>query len=217
MTRQYSDNPYESPRYRGTLRSHQPSDSSFRRHISLVSRNLASQPNFQPNGQKNHTISSPRPPRYHGEHSHFNKYPNSTRSSFNQMNNASNDRSHRRYRIEAHSPHSLSLLACSLLAVPAGSAVSERIFRSIVDLFAHDQPNSIGLSESNIERLPTMPYRKTSKSPYADDRYAICLTEYKTDEIVKRLRCKHFFHPECIGPWLKTSTQCPICRAVQAD
>ncbi|CAF3884757.1 unnamed protein product [Rotaria sp. Silwood1] len=199
MTRQYSDNPYESPRYRGTLRSHQPSDSSFRRHISLVSRNLASQPNFQPNGQKNHTISSPRPPRYHGEHSHFNKYPNSTRSSFNQANNASNDRSHRRYRIEAHSPHSY-----------------ER-HRSIVDLFAHDQPNSIGLSESNIERLPTMPYRKTSKSPYADDRYAICLTEYKTDEIVKRLRCKHFFHPECIGPWLKTSTQCPICRAVQAD
>ncbi|CAF4027053.1 unnamed protein product [Rotaria sp. Silwood1] len=148
MTRQYSDNPYEPSRYRGTLRSHQPSDSSFRRHISLVSRNLASQPNFQPNGQRNHTTSSPRPP---------------------------------------------------------------------LDLFAHDQPNSIGLSESDIERLPTMPYRKTSKSPYADDRYAICLTEYKTDEIVKRLRCKHFFHPECIGPWLKTSTQCPICRAVQAD
>jgi hypothetical protein len=48
-----------------------------------------------------------------------------------------------------------------------------------------------------------MTYRKTSKSKGTDDKCAVCLSEYKTGETVKRLRCKHFFHPDCIDPWLK--------------
>jgi E3 ubiquitin-protein ligase RHA2 len=48
-----------------------------------------------------------------------------------------------------------------------------------------------------------MTYRKTSKSKSGDEKCTICLSEYKNGEIVKRLRCKHFFHSECIDPWLK--------------
>ncbi|CAF1472256.1 unnamed protein product [Rotaria sordida] len=90
-------------------------------------------------------------------------------------------------------------------------------FGDLFDLLPRDEPPSVGLCDNDIERLPTMTYRKTSKSSSTDEKCAICLSEYKTGEIVKRLRCKHFFHPECINPWLKTSTQCPICRAQQTD
>ena len=70
-------------------------------------------------------------------------------------------------------------------------------------MLGHDEPTSVGLSESDIERIPTMTYRKSSKSKSNDDKCAICLSEYKTGETVKRLKCKHIFHPECIDPWLK--------------
>ncbi|CAF0970280.1 unnamed protein product [Rotaria sp. Silwood1] len=90
-------------------------------------------------------------------------------------------------------------------------------FGDLFDLLPRGEPPSVGLCDNDIERLPTMAYRKTSKSSSTDEKCAICLSEYKTGEIVKRLRCKHFFHPECIDPWLKTSTQCPICRRQQTD
>jgi E3 ubiquitin-protein ligase RNF115/126 len=59
------------------------------------------------------------------------------------------------------------------------------------------------LSESDIQCIPTMTYRKTSKSKADDEKCAVCLSENKNGETVKRLRCKHLFHPECIDPWLK--------------
>ncbi|CAF1971877.1 unnamed protein product [Rotaria magnacalcarata] len=90
-------------------------------------------------------------------------------------------------------------------------------FGDLFDLLPRGEPPSVGLSGNDIERLPTMTYRKTSKSSSTDEKCAICLSEYKNGETVKRLRCKHFFHPNCIDPWLKTSTQCPICRGQQTD
>ncbi|CAF3643150.1 unnamed protein product [Rotaria sp. Silwood1] len=101
-----------------------------------------------------------------------------------------------------------------VLAVPA--AVHIR-FGDLLELLALGETPSVGLSDSDIKRIPTMTYKKPRKSKSTDDKCTICLSEYKTGETVKRLRCKHIFHPECIDPWLKTSTQCPICRSAQTD
>jgi len=40
----------------------------------------------------------------------------------------------------------------------------------------------------------------------------ICQKEYKADEIVRRLKCRHGYHEECIEEWLLHKNDCPICR-----
>ena len=68
-----------------------------------------------------------------------------------------------------------------------------------------DETPVVGLTDSELERLPTMTYAKTCVDSDADEKCAVCLSEYASGELLKRLRCKHFFHSECIDPWLKVS------------
>lgn len=42
---------------------------------------------------------------------------------------------------------------------------------------------------------------------------AICLENFNAGEQMQILQCKHYYHPECITPWLEKSTnKCPKCR-----
>ena len=40
----------------------------------------------------------------------------------------------------------------------------------------------------------------------------ICQDDFEEGQTVKQLPCKHFYHPNCILPWLKLHNSCPICR-----
>jgi hypothetical protein len=40
----------------------------------------------------------------------------------------------------------------------------------------------------------------------------ICIDEYQEGDIVTRLPCDHEFHRECIGPWLESHRDCPLCK-----
>jgi hypothetical protein len=42
---------------------------------------------------------------------------------------------------------------------------------------------------------------------------SVCLDDFEIDVAVKVLPCKHFFHVECITPWLENrSGCCPLCK-----
>ncbi|VVB14658.1 unnamed protein product [Arabis nemorensis] len=41
---------------------------------------------------------------------------------------------------------------------------------------------------------------------------AICKDEVLVEEKVKRLPCRHYYHGECIIPWLGLRNTCPVCR-----
>ncbi|CAF2136152.1 uncharacterized protein LOC106393555 [Brassica napus] len=41
---------------------------------------------------------------------------------------------------------------------------------------------------------------------------AICKDEIVVEEKVKRLPCRHYYHKECIVPWLGIRNTCPVCR-----
>ncbi|KAL3086352.1 hypothetical protein niasHT_033470 [Heterodera trifolii] len=41
----------------------------------------------------------------------------------------------------------------------------------------------------------------------------ICLAKFEVGDEFPELQCKHKFHTECIGQWLKMQNTCPYCRA----
>lgn len=49
-----------------------------------------------------------------------------------------------------------------------------------------------------------------------DDQHGlcpICISDFEDQEDLRRLPCGHFFHVECIDPWLlEKSTACPMCK-----
>lgn len=69
-----------------------------------------------------------------------------------------------------------------------------------------DRPR--GLTESQMKKLRRHQWTKQ------DDQCTICMEDYVLSFIVRTLPCKHYFHVECIDPWLKRNASCPTCRAV---
>jgi hypothetical protein len=74
-------------------------------------------------------------------------------------------------------------------------------FQDFFDLILPDETPIIGLTDHELNRIPTITYiAKTS-----EDKCAVCLNEYINGDILKYLKCKHYFHSECINPWLKVN------------
>lgn len=45
------------------------------------------------------------------------------------------------------------------------------------------------------------------------DECSICLESFREEDRVTVIRCNHYFHTECINPWLKKyCLMCPICK-----
>ncbi|KAJ2803032.1 hypothetical protein H4R20_003050 [Coemansia guatemalensis] len=65
-------------------------------------------------------------------------------------------------------------------------------------------------SEESIHQLPRR--KITPEEAAAKIECGICMDEYKSEEEVMILPCKHFYHLECIDHWLKMNGTCPICR-----
>lgn len=40
---------------------------------------------------------------------------------------------------------------------------------------------------------------------------AVCISEFDTGDLVRRLPCRHLFHKECIDHWLRKNKRCPLC------
>jgi len=46
----------------------------------------------------------------------------------------------------------------------------------------------------------------------------ICLDDFKEETIIRKIKCMHLFHKDCIDSWLlKESFKCPLCRDSAVD
>jgi hypothetical protein len=100
-------------------------------------------------------------------------------------------------------------------------SVMENFFQSLVGqaqiyMEAMDPNNVTGAgpppaSVAAILSLLQTPVSPSELSP-SSKGCIICCEEYLSNEIVTRLPCGHFYHPNCVKPWLQKHCTCPTCR-----
>ncbi|TKY71491.1 RING-H2 finger protein ATL54 [Spatholobus suberectus] len=70
-----------------------------------------------------------------------------------------------------------------------------------------------GLQQSIINAITVCKYKK-GEGLIEGTECAVCLSEFQEDENLRLLpKCHHAFHLPCIDTWLRSHTNCPMCRA----
>ncbi|CAK7347198.1 unnamed protein product [Dovyalis caffra] len=72
---------------------------------------------------------------------------------------------------------------------------------------------TIGLQQSIINSITVFKYKK-GEGLIEGSECSVCLSEFRQDETLRLLpKCNHAFHISCIDTWLRSHTNCPLCRA----
>ncbi|KAL1200655.1 putative RING-H2 finger protein ATL53 [Cardamine amara subsp. amara] len=82
------------------------------------------------------------------------------------------------------------------------------------DPFAHESSNT-GLDDALIKKIGCFKLKKHQIGLKINGTdCSICLGEFNEDESLRLLpKCNHIFHVVCIDRWLKSHSNCPLCRA----
>ncbi|KAL0660242.1 hypothetical protein Bca4012_080827 [Brassica carinata] len=72
---------------------------------------------------------------------------------------------------------------------------------------------TIGLNPAVISSIKVCKYSKRDGVVEGTD-CSVCLSEFEEEEMLRLLpKCRHAFHLSCIDTWLRSHTNCPLCRA----
>ncbi|XP_073025025.1 uncharacterized protein [Primulina eburnea] len=104
-----------------------------------------------------------------------------------------------------------TLEAFSDMEVGTGNLITRREFNEndYETLLALDENNDHGgASVHQINGLP----QSTVQSDNFDEACVICLETPTIGDTIRHLPCLHKFHKDCIEPWLRRRTLCPVCK-----
>lgn len=73
-----------------------------------------------------------------------------------------------------------------------------------------DNYGSLPMSRVNVHKIPFVLISEEQVSQHIS--CSICIEMFNVDEKVRKLVCDHCFHDQCIQPWLKLHSNCPVCR-----
>ncbi|WOL19538.1 hypothetical protein Cni_G28336 [Canna indica] len=76
----------------------------------------------------------------------------------------------------------------------------------------HASPSN-GIDETLISKIAVYKYRRGDGMVQGTD-CSVCLSEFREDDSLRLLpKCSHAFHLQCIDTWLRSHSNCPLCRA----
>lgn len=90
---------------------------------------------------------------------------------------------------------------------PTPHPVTSMVF-TIIYYIDEGPPRVKTLNKEDLEAdIPEVPADGT------EGECSICLLQIEKEELLRKLRCLHIFHSECVSEWLtKYSKECPMCR-----
>ncbi|NXF32775.1 RN128 ligase, partial [Nyctibius bracteatus] len=89
------------------------------------------------------------------------------------------------------------------------SAQRLRIARAL----SRDQRQLKARTKKAIEKLQLRTLKNEDKETDPNgDSCAVCIEQYKPNEVVRTLACNHLFHKNCVDPWLLEHRTCPMCK-----
>jgi len=72
---------------------------------------------------------------------------------------------------------------------------------------------TVGLQQSVINSITVWKYKR-NEGLVEGTECSVCLNEFQEEEALRLLpKCNHAFHVPCIDTWLRSHTNCPLCRA----
>ncbi|KAG8640936.1 E3 ubiquitin-protein ligase RHA2B [Manihot esculenta] len=90
------------------------------------------------------------------------------------------------------------------------------LFRSVTASIANSDKRSVISTSQYLqlieEKYPSTLYKEKLRQQSLIE-CAVCLSEFLEGERVRKLKCKHTFHRDCLDKWLQQYlATCPLCR-----
>ena len=102
-----------------------------------------------------------------------------------------------------------------LNALNQGAANTDQMtYDELLQRFGVGNENRRGASQETINGIPLATLDNTAIEELEENQKVcnICLEEFKEGDTMRKTKCEHTFHQECLDRWLAQVASCPICK-----
>ncbi|XP_059434711.1 E3 ubiquitin-protein ligase RZF1 [Corylus avellana] len=92
-------------------------------------------------------------------------------------------------------------------------AVVDNMLNDFIEGMAPQNDRRIGPAPAPAPVIEALPRVKLTQMHLGNDPCcAVCKEEFEVGGEVREMPCMHFYHSDCIVPWLRIHNTCPVCR-----